>query len=144
VVSLVPDDRSLANVLRRRQQVGLSWSELQYRPIPHGLVLGPVEFVAYTKHVADLFHQHEVNHHLYAEDQQIYLHAEPGLAFTRLTSLATCFSDLSDWCASLRLQLNAAKTELIWLGSRSILRRLTSDNHSLSIGSVVVHSLSDP
>jgi len=80
--------------------------------VPQGSVLGPVEFVAYTENVADLFDPREVNLHLYADYQHIYLHTETGLASTRLPSLAACFSDLSDWW---RLQLNAAKTELICL-----------------------------
>lgn len=109
--------------------------------VPQGSVLGPVEFIAYTEDVVDLFDRHEVNHHLYADDQHIYLHTEPGLASTSLTRLVDCFSDLSGWCASRRLQLNAAKTELIWFGSRAMLRRLTSDNRSLFIGSVVVESV---
>jgi len=109
------------------------------------LILGPVEFVAYTEDVVDLFDRHTVNHHLYADDQYFYLHTEPGLASTGLTRLVNCFSELSGWCASRRLQLNAAKTELIWCGSRAMLHRLTSDNLSLSlslsIGSVVVNSV---
>lgn len=109
--------------------------------VPQGSVLGPVEFVAYTEDVVELFDQHEVNHHMYADDQHIYLHTIPDSASTALTRLAGCFADLSGWCASRRLQLNAAKTELIWFGSRAMLRRLTGDNRSLSIGSVVVDSV---
>jgi len=29
-------------------------------------------------------------------------------------------SDVSDWCSSRRVQLNAAKTEVIWFGSKSL------------------------
>ena len=39
-----------------------------------------------------------------------------------LQRLATCVQDLQSWCASRRLQLNAAKTELIWFGSRAAVR----------------------
>ena len=106
--------------------------------VPQGSVLGLVEFVAYTEDVVDLFDRHTVNHHMYADDQHNYLHTEPGLVSAALTRLAGCFSDLSGWCASQRLQLNAAKIELIWVGSRAIFRRLTGDIHSLSIGSVVM------
>jgi len=78
-------------------------------------VLGHVAFVVYTVDVAILFDRHKVNHHLYADDQQIYLHTEAGLASTRLTSLFACLSDLPYWCAFRRLQLTAVKTELICL-----------------------------
>ena len=100
-----------------------------------------MEFVDCTEDVVDLFDQHKVNHHMYADDQHIYLHNEPGLASTALTRLAGCFSDLSDWCASRRLQLNASKTELIWFGPRAKLCYLTGDNRSLSTGSVYVESV---
>ena len=56
--------------------------------VPQGSVLGPLEFVAYTEDVVDLFDQHKVNHHMYADDQHIYLHTEPGLASTASMHLA--------------------------------------------------------
>ena len=71
--------------------------------VPQGSVLWPVDFVAYAEDVLDLFDQYKVNHHIYANDQHIYLHTEPGLASTALTRLAGCFFDLSGWCASRRL-----------------------------------------
>jgi len=72
----------------------------------------------------------EVNHHLYAGDQQIYLHTEPWLphawrVYSWPPACPTCPSDgahLDGYTA------NAAKTELIWFGSWSMLRRLTGDN----------------
>jgi len=100
-----------------------------------------VEFVAYTEDVVNLFDRHKVNHHLYADDQHIYLDTKPGLASTGLTRLVDCFSELSVWCTSRRLHLNAAKTELIWFGSWAMLHHLISDNRSLSIGSVIVNSV---
>ena len=109
--------------------------------VPQGSILGPVEFVAYTEDVVELFDRHKINHHMYADDQHIYLHTIPDLASTALTRLAGCFSDLSGWCASRRSQLDAAKTELVWFGLRAMLRHLTGDNRSLFIGSVVVDSV---
>jgi len=64
----------------------------------------PVEVVAYTEDVVDLFDRHKVNH-LCADDQHVYLHTEPGLASTGLTRLVDCFSELSGWCASRRSDL---------------------------------------
>ena len=51
---------------------------------------------------------------------------------------ASCISDLQACCASRRLQLNASKTELIWFGSRTSLRRLSLADSTLMIDSVVV------
>jgi len=47
-----------------------------------------------TLRTVDLFGRHKVNHHLYADVQHIYLHNEPSLAYTGLTRLVDCFSEL--------------------------------------------------
>ena len=50
--------------------------------VPQGPVLGPVKFVAFTEYVLDLFDRHKVNHHMYADDQHIYLHTIPDFNLT--------------------------------------------------------------
>ena len=42
---------------------------------------------------------------------------------------------IQEWCASHRLQLNANKTELIWLGSRANLQKLSTTELGFSVGS---------
>ena len=72
------------------------------------------------------------------QDKQLYTAVprnEIHVAGQRLTS---CISDLRDWCASRRLELNASKTELIWFGTRTSLRRLSSADRTLTIDSVDV------
>jgi len=60
---------------------------------------------------------------------------EIQVARQRLTS---CISVLRDWYASRRLQLNASKTELIWFGTRTSLRRLSYADRTLTIDSMDV------
>ena len=43
------------------------------------------------------------------------------------------YSDISSWCSSRRLQLNATKTELIWFGSRQMLQRLSDHDLTLEV-----------
>jgi len=50
-------------------------------------------------------------------------------------------SDIASWCASRRLQLNAAETELIWFGSRQMLAKLTDSDLTLDTGTTVIHPL---
>ena len=52
-------------------------------------------------------------------------------------TLERCISDIISWCASRRLQLNAAKTELIWFGSRQMLEKLTDSDLTLDTGTTV-------
>ena len=45
---------------------------------------------------------------------------------------------IKDWCASRRLQLNDDKTEIIWFGSRANLKKFSSADTTLRIGSTIV------
>ena len=40
-----------------------------------GSVLGPLELIAYTEDVILIFESHNINHHLHADDKQIYADA---------------------------------------------------------------------
>jgi len=93
--------------------------------VPQGSVLGPVQFIAYTEDVTELFHKH----HLFADDKQVYTHVLPGEEAAGLHKLASCISELQTWCASRCLQLNAAKTELIWFSSRAALQKSSAIDH---------------
>ena len=106
--------------------------------VPQGSVLGPVQFIAYTDDVTELFHKHDLGYHLFADDKQVYTHVLPGEVEACLHKLASCISELEAWFASRRLQLNAAKTELIWFGSRAALQKPSADR-SLAVDTVVIH-----
>ena len=44
---------------------------------PQGSVLGPKLYIMYTNSVGDICRNHRLNHHLYADDSQLYLYFEP-------------------------------------------------------------------
>jgi hypothetical protein len=46
--------------------------------------------------------------------------------------------EILEWCASRRLQLKDAKTELIWFGSRANLSKLASSDCSLLVGGDII------
>ena len=68
------------------------------------------------------------------------MHVLPGEEVAGLHKLASCISELQAWCASRRLQLNAAKTELIWFGSHAALQKSSADR-SLTVNLVVIHPI---
>ena len=45
--------------------------------MPQGSVLGHIEFIAYTEDVTELIAVHDVNHHLFADDTQLYTAVRP-------------------------------------------------------------------
>jgi len=48
--------------------------------------------------------------------------------------LGVCVTAVSDWCASKRLQLNTKKTEVMWFGSATNLRKLSSADKQIQVG----------
>ena len=61
-----------------------------------------------------------------------------------IDSLQRCVQEIHGWCASRRLQLNPAKTELIWFGSTSNIRksRLVDVDLSLHVGAETIKPVS--
>jgi len=101
--------------------------------VPQRSVLGPLEFVAYTVDVVEIMHQYQLRHHIYTDDMQLYAHSTITDVHGLLLQLQHCITDVHEWCTSRRLQLNDAKTELVWFGSRSNLTKLASSDCSLLV-----------
>ena len=101
--------------------------------IPQGSVLGPRCFIAYTEDVVDLLESHAVHSHLYVDDTQFHDNCRLEDTDALRNRLSHCARDIISWCTSRRLQLNANKTEAIWVGSKSNLAKLTTRDCSIQI-----------
>ena len=91
-----------------------------------------------TEDVGSVFNQHGVRHHLYADDKQVYIDVPLQDIATARSILTNCIHDITNWCSSRRLQLNGAKTELIWFGSRHTLQNVNHEDLKLQLGSTVI------
>ena len=103
--------------------------------VPQGSVLGPVKFISYSEDITIIFRSHNVSHHLFADDKQLLESVTVAEVDKAVRKLQSCITDVQTWCASRRLQLNAAKTEVIWLGTRQRLQQLADTDLSLTVGS---------
>ena len=106
--------------------------------VPQGSALGPTEFISYTESVTSIFGCHNINHHLFADDKQAYASTLlEGVDDVR-GRLRDCTTDISNWCASRRLQLNENKTEMAWFGKRSRLNKLANMEQTVTVGASVI------
>ena len=89
--------------------------------VPQGSVLGPKLYVMYTKPLGNLIRRHQLDHHFYADDTQLYLAFKPSDSISQLdalTRMESCLADIESWMTKNMLKLNSAKTEVMLFASK--------------------------
>jgi len=66
------------------------------------------------------------------------LHCKSTQTAIAVTTLERCLHDISQWMAANRLKLNSDETELLWTGTSSRLKLLTSSLLADNIGSFTI------
>jgi hypothetical protein len=79
-----------------------------------GSVLGPISILLYTADFQAVTEYHSLRPHFYADDVQINGSAKPLVVPQLQSQLLDCIDDVTGCMRCNRLQLNSAKTEIMW------------------------------
>ena len=111
--------------------------------VPQGSCLGPLLFTIYGSTMFDVMEKHLPTVHCYADDSQLYISFSPkahsGQADV-VASIKHCIQDIRQWMSQDRLLMNDAKTELLLIGTRQQLAKITLDG--ITVGHSVITPLS--
>ena len=81
-------------------------------------MLGPVFSTLYTTPLSAIISSFDINHHLYADDTQIYMSLSVSNAKESLEKLQHCLMGVSAWMTGSKLKLNPSKTEFLLIKTK--------------------------
>jgi len=104
--------------------------------VPQGSILGPLLFVLYTAQLSQVVAAHGLTLHQYADDCQVYMTTSLSDASTAVSRFTDCLDVIATRMSATRLRLNPTKTQVMWLGSKHQVDRITI--HSVPVLSTSV------
>ena len=103
------------------------------------LFWGQFFFTLYTCPLGSICTKHDINYHMYADNQQIYLSFKPtqvGDKENCIKRLEMCISEIKEWMIVNKLKLNDDKMEFIVFGTKQQLSKIGEVSNN--IGSVQI------
>ena len=104
--------------------------------LPQGSGLGPIKFAIYVIPLGKIIRRYEIDYHMYADDNQIYLAFHLGDKGISIAKVEKCVAEIRVWMRNNMLKLNDDKTEVVMFSSPH--HKACLKNQVLNIGSVQI------
>ena len=114
--------------------------------LPQGAGAGRFGYKVYTKPLGSVIRaiSLEVLYHMFADDNQLHRSLNPNIIASQTNArsdLETCINGLSSWLYDNKLKLNKSKTELLIIGKKSQLAKMSFDTVTIGNESLPSHVL---
>ena len=77
-------------------------------------------------HIIQIITNHDVSHHMYSDDTQVYIELSKSDTRYTISSLSDCLTDISLLMKSSKLKQNSDKTEFIIIGTKQQRHKLSN------------------
>ena len=101
--------------------------------VPQGSVLGPLLFTLYMQSLSNVICKSGHSYHFFADDSQLHNSSIPSDFLAFVHSFKDCIEDVAEWMSDRKLKMNDDKTELIAIGTKSMINQVTPNLTPVSI-----------
>ena len=91
-------------------------------------------FTIYATPLRAIISIFDINHHIYADDTQIYMSLSVSIAKESLEKLQHCLMAVSAWMTGSKLKLNPRETEFLLIGTKLQREKLSNNFPCLILG----------